>query len=68
MEFYEKFWNSYRGLKFWVIAASFVIIVAGLKTASNLVTIVLIALFLTSISLSPFLWLRKKKIPDIFLP
>lgn len=66
MEFYEKFWNSYRGLKFWIIAASFVIIVAGLKTASNLVTIVLIALFLTSISLSPFLWLRKKKIPDIF--
>ncbi|PLX02596.1 MAG: hypothetical protein C0595_10025 [Marinilabiliales bacterium] len=66
MEFYEKFWNSYRGLKFWVIAASFVIIVAGLKTASNLVTIVLIALFLTSISMSPFLWLRKKKIPDIF--
>ncbi len=65
MESFEKFWNSYRGLKFWIIAASFVVIVAGLKTASNLVTIVLIALFLTSISLSPFLWLRKKKIPDI---
>lgn len=65
MELDQKFSNSYRSLKFWVIAASFVIVVAGLKTASNLVTIVLIALFLTSISLSPFLWLRKKKIPDI---
>jgi len=65
MEYYEKFFNSYRGLKFWVIAASFVIVVAGIKEASNLVTIFLIALFLTAISLSPFLWLRKKKIPDI---
>jgi len=65
MDIQEKFWSSYKGLKFWVIAASFIIVVAGLKMASNLVTIILIALFLTSISLSPFLWLRKKKIPDI---
>lgn len=65
MTLQNKFWNSYKGLKFWVIAASFIIIVAGIKTASNLVTIFLIALFLTTISLSPFLWLRKKKIPNI---
>ncbi|NOY49029.1 MAG: AI-2E family transporter [Chlorobi bacterium] len=65
MEFDEKLWSSYKGLRFWVIAACVVIVVAGLKTASNLVTIVLVALFLTSISLSPFLWLRKKNIPGI---
>mgnify|MGYP002640376169 CR=1 FL=1 len=65
MEYIERFWHSYRGLKFWVIAASFVIVVAGLKAASNLVIIILIASFLTAISLSPFLWLRKKKIPDV---
>jgi predicted PurR-regulated permease PerM len=65
MDVKEKFWNSYKGLKFWVIAASFVIVVAGIKEASNLVTIFLIALFITTISLSPFLWLRKKKIPDV---
>ena len=65
MEYHEKFLSSYKGLKFWVIAASFVIVVAGLKQASNLVTIFLIALFLTAISLSPFIWLRKKKIPDV---
>ncbi len=65
MEYHEKFFSSYKGLRFWVIAASFVIVVAGIKEASNLVTIFLIALFLTAISLSPFLWLRRKKIPDV---
>lgn len=65
METLDKFWNSYKGLKFWVIAASFIIVVAGIKAASNLVVIFLMALFLTAISLSPFLWLRKKKVPNV---
>ena len=65
MEISDKFWNSYRGLKFWVIAASFIIVVAGLKAASNLVVVFLIAVFLTAISLSPLNWLRKKKIPGV---
>jgi len=65
MEIFEKFLHSYKGLKFWVIAASFVIVVAGLKAASNLVVIFLMALFLTAVSLSPFLWLRKKKFPNV---
>ncbi len=64
MENYQQFYTSYKGLKFWVIAASFVIVVTGLKLASNLVTVFLIAVFLTAISLSPFTWLRKKKVPD----
>lgn len=64
MDFQEKLWSSYKGTKFWIISASLVITVAGLKSASNLVTIILVALFITSISLSPFLWLRKKKLPD----
>lgn len=60
----EKFLQSYKGLKFWVVAASFVIVVAGLKAASNLVTVFLIAVFITAVALSPFRWLRKKKTPD----
>lgn len=64
METFEKFLHSYKGLKFWVVAASFVIVVAGLKSASNLVTVFLIAVFITAISLSPLNWLRKRKVPD----
>lgn len=65
METIDKFWNSYKGLKFWVIAASFVIVIAGLKAASNLVVIFLMASFLTAVSLSPFLWMRRKKVPNV---
>ena len=64
MDNLKQFYSSYKGLKFWVIAASFVIVAAGLKLTSNLVTVFLIAVFLTAISLSPLNWLRRKKIPN----
>ncbi len=47
-------------LKFWIISASLVILIAGLKSASSIVTLFLLAILLTAISLAPFDWLRKK--------
>jgi len=52
--------NSLGGLKFWIISASLIILIAGLKSASNIVTLFLLAILLTAISLAPFDWLKKK--------
>ncbi len=56
--------SAISGLKFWIIAASLVILVAGLKSASNIVTLFLLAILLTAISLAPFDWLKKKGMPE----
>lgn len=56
--------NSLAGLKFWIISASIIILVAGLKSASNIVTLFLVAILLTAISLAPFDWLKKKRVPE----
>jgi predicted PurR-regulated permease PerM len=53
------------GLKFWVIAASFVIVIAGLKAAASIVIPLLLSLLLASICYAPFIWLQKKKVPDM---
>ena len=58
----KGFWS---GTRFWIIAASLVIVVAGMKAMSNIILIILMALFITAISLSPFLWLKKKKVPEV---
>ena len=41
-------------IKFWIISASLVILIAGLKSASNIVTLFLLSIMLTAISLAPF--------------
>jgi predicted PurR-regulated permease PerM len=51
------------GLRFWIIAASVIIVIAGIKQSSYLVNIVLLSMFITSISLAPLHWLQKKGIP-----
>jgi predicted PurR-regulated permease PerM len=56
--------GSLASLKFWIISASLVILIAGLKSASNIVTLFLLAILLTAISLAPFDWLKKKGAPD----
>jgi len=58
----KKYW---AGARFFIIAASIVVIIAGMKAMSNLILIVLMSLFITAISLSPFLWLKKKKVPEV---
>ncbi|MBN1652063.1 MAG: AI-2E family transporter [Bacteroidales bacterium] len=55
---------SLAGIKFWIISASLVILIAGLKSASNIVTLFLLAILLTAISLAPFDWMKKKGVSD----
>jgi len=57
---------SISGIKFWVIAASIVVVVMGIREASVLVLPLLLAIFVSAICLSPFLWLKKKGIPQVF--
>ncbi len=56
---------SISGIKFWVIAASIVVVVMGIREASVLVLPLLLAIFVSAICLSPFLWLKKKGIPQV---
>ncbi len=58
----KRYW---AGARFFIIAASVIVIIAGMKAMSNLILIILMALFITAMSLSPFLWLKKKKVPEI---
>ena len=48
------------GIKFWVIAASIVIVIAGIREMASLVTPLFLALFITAICYGPFVWLQKK--------
>lgn len=52
--------SSLAGIKFWIISASLVILITGLKSASNIAILFLLAILLTAISLAPFDWLKKK--------
>ncbi|MEJ2594978.1 MAG: AI-2E family transporter [bacterium] len=64
LEQLDKFKSYIGGLRFWIIFASVVIVIAGLKAASFLVNVLLLSAFVTSICL-PFLeFLKKKKIPE----
>ncbi|MFQ5582865.1 MAG: AI-2E family transporter [Calditrichia bacterium] len=55
--------RTHRSGRFLINLAAFVIIVAGMKAASTLLVPFLLALFISTICLSPFLWLQRKKIP-----
>jgi AI-2 transport protein TqsA len=49
--------------RFLINAAAFVIVIAGLKSSSELVVPVLISVFLAVICIPPVQWLQKKKLP-----
>lgn len=53
------------GLKFWVVSASIVIVIAGMKAAATIVIPLLLSLLIASICYAPFTWLQKKKVPDM---
>ena len=53
------------GLKFWIILASIVVVVAGIKAAGSLVTPLFLALFITAICYPPIMWLKKKGFPEM---
>jgi AI-2 transport protein TqsA len=48
-----------------VILASIIVILAGLRAAASLITPFLLAIFFATVSLPPFLWLCRKKVPTI---
>lgn len=58
-----KFYSYLGGLRFWIIAACIIIVIAGIKQSSFLVNIVLLSGFITSISLAPLQWLKDKGVP-----
>ena len=51
-------------VRFWVMCASFVVIVAGMKAATAIIVPFLLALFIAAICSPPFFWLQKKGIPQ----
>jgi predicted PurR-regulated permease PerM len=53
------------GFKYWVTAASFVIVIAGMKVAASIVIPLLLSLLIASICYAPFTWLQKKNVPDM---
>ncbi len=52
-----------QAVKFLVIAASFVIIVAGMKAAESIIVPFLLALFIAIIASPPYFWLQGKGLP-----
>jgi len=59
MEQKEKVYSSF-GIKFWIISASLIVVIAGMKEAAGLITPFLLSLFVTAIFYGPFKWLREK--------
>ena len=52
-----------RGARFLVVAASLIVVVAGLRFASQLVLPFLTAVFLAVVSLPVMMWLQRRKMP-----
>lgn len=50
--------------KFLISAAAFVVVVAGIKAASNIVIPLLLAIFLAIISTPALFWMKKRRIPS----
>lgn len=52
------------GIKFWIIFASMIIVIAGLKAGSDFINPMLLALFISAICLGPFGWLKERGLPE----
>jgi predicted PurR-regulated permease PerM len=60
---YERYLRYIGGVRFWIITTGVIIALTALKAASSIVNMLLLAMFLTAISLAPLAWLKKKGIP-----
>ncbi len=58
--------NSFRGMRFLIGAAAFVIIIAGINLAQSVVVLFLLSFFLALLGTPPVLWLKKKSVPSGF--
>ncbi len=61
---YEKYLRYIGGVRFWIIMTGVIITLTALKAASSIVNMLLLAMFLTAISLAPLAWMKKKGIPS----
>ena len=59
MENNEKLYTQF-GIKFWIISASIIVVIAGMKEAAGLITPFFLSLFVTAIFYGPFKWLQEK--------
>ncbi len=55
--------NSFQGIRFLLITASLVVIIAGLRTAAPVLLPFLFSLFLAILSLPLLVWLQAKRVP-----
>jgi len=62
----NKITEQSQVVKLLVIAASFVIIVAGMKAAESIIVPFLLALFIAIIASPPYFWLQEKGLPKAF--
>lgn len=60
---YNKYLQYVSGVRFWIITIGVIILLTALKQSAHYVNIILVAAFLTAISLSPLNWLKKKGLP-----
>ena len=61
----DKSTDQSQAVKFLVIAASFVVIVAGMKAAESIIVPFLLALFIAIIASPPYFWLQEKGLPKL---
>jgi len=54
-----------RGVRFLVVAAALVIIIAGIHQAQSVLAAFLVAVFLAMLGTPPVLWLERKRIPTL---
>ena len=60
----EKYKAYIHGLRFWIISAAVIIVIAGLKAASFMVNVLLLSIFVTAICLPLLDLLKRKKVPE----
>jgi len=60
----EKIYSQF-GIKFWIISASIIVVIAGMKEAAGLITPFFLSLLLTAIFYGPFKWLQEKGLPTM---
>lgn len=63
-EEYKKYLSYIGGVRFWIITVGVIIGLAAVKEASSIVNMILLALLITSISLAPLDWMKRKGLPS----
>jgi len=62
---YDHYLQYVPGVRFWIITTGVIVTFAALKQASHIVNIILLAAFLTAVSMAPLTWLKKKGVNKI---